>query len=198
MKTSQRALPAVHKVLPWVYQVTETLLSLLSLQRKHWRHGHLCRDQIKKPSAIDVQAVVERCVCISVCSSVMGTEGRQEGAGVWEGREVVSCQFGAQTSQSIVSQTPGIRTGWGLSSEDRFLPEHFILLVRRKWTWCFRVCLGGPRWGEGCCMGGGSVCHNLIPLLMFDNGQFWSLINSPSPSGPHLATLYVHPLPARE
>ena len=85
------------------------------------------------------------------------------------GREVASFQFTAQTSQSILTQTLGVRTGWRLRTADwRFLStEDFFLNTSSHW-WegkgrGISVCFGGPAGERG---DGGvlALCNNQIPL----------------------------------
>ena len=107
---------------------------------------------------------------------MMGMWGK-EGSGVWEGREVESFQFGAQTSQSIVTQTLGMRAGWRLSTEDwRFLStEDFFLNAlstgeeEKDLTFlCVWEVPAEERGGVWVV----AMCNNQMPLLMFDNQIF--------------------------
>lgn len=66
------------------------------------------------------------CMCVG--------DGRwkwREQTGMWVGRVVRSWTAGGQTGRSTVSQTLGIRTGWGLRTKDKF-SQHFVPQARRK------------------------------------------------------------------
>jgi len=157
--------------------------------RKPWKNSHLCRDQTTAmvPSVeaktlrcwwLKYQQVVKRCVCVYLFL-MMARNGR-DGSGVWEGREAASFQFRAQTRQSLATQTLGMRTGWRLKISDhwRFLPEHFIPLVRRKRSWYFwvfpRSHLGrGVSYGWFPCGNGTSDCWFLLNTVVILVGSHY-------------------------
>lgn len=91
------------------------------------------------------------CVCVFV---LCWQEGKERGK--WKGREVESCKFGAQTNQSIVSWTLGIRTRWGWGTENKF-PNTLSHWRVKKRTWVF-LCLGGP--DRGVMYEGVAVCND--------------------------------------
>ena len=103
------------------------------------------------------QAKKDVCICFSE-----NGEGRKGRVSCVRGREVGSFQFRAQTSQSILTQTLGLRTGWRLRTADwRFLSTEDIFLNTSSHWWGGKGrgisdCFGGPA-GEGWWRAGGSV-----------------------------------------
>ena len=188
MNKSQRILPTVLptilRVPPCAHLEPKILSNLLYLQAKNWQNshfwrdqaysnGHLCRDQVLRCWWLKYQQAIKRYVCVFFL--MMGRVGR-EVSGRWEGREVESFQLGAQTSQSIVSQTLGMRTGWRLSTEPwRFLStEDFWTLYptgEEEKDLVFLCVWEVPAWERGD-VGMVAMCNNQIPLLMFDNWIF--------------------------
>ena len=111
-----------------------------------------------------------------ICFLMMGKRGR-EVSGRWGGREVESFQFGAQTSQSIVSQT----LEWGQDEDWALKTEGFWARKTSSWTLyptgeeekdLLFLCVWEIPAGEMGDIGVVAVCNNQIPLLMFDNWIF--------------------------
>ena len=107
---------------------------------------------------------------------MMGKRGR-EVSGRWGGREVESFQFGAQTSQSIVSQT----LEWGQDEDWALKTEGFWARKTSSWTLyptgeeekdLVFLCVWEIPAGERGDVGVVAMCNNQIPLLMFDNWIF--------------------------
>ena len=148
-----------------------------AVQEKQRQNSRFCRDQTYNEGPLCTDQSTQVLMTKVPTSSkkmrvhvfLMMERGEREGSGVWGGREEASFQFRAQTSQSILTQTLGLRTGWRLRTADwRFLStQDFFLNTSSHW-WGGKgrgisVCLGGPA-GERGDGGVVALCSNQIPL----------------------------------